>query len=497
VIAGNLGFGISINGAEGVEVTGNYIGTDPSRVEEECNGGAGIYIAGDDFGDSTDVMIGAGGWANWDGSVELLAHSSQNYILTCDFPSIVVQDGDAPGDGDDPAGWGGGTAVRNEIALNSFKTGGAPSIDLLGWDEVSGTVLGQGPDWNFFADSGNAMGECPPASKLPPWGNNMKLAPVFEAWIASSSEPLAGSVSIQATVCSADRVDFFVQHLGSDWIEPLVAQGDTITFEEFTGPEGNELRIDSLTEVDVAEGDTLFAMSYSTADGSSELSVGVQLLPCDLSIDDDADGRAPGCGGDCDDANFWVNPNRVEVCGDGIDNDCDSATGDVDDVDDCASDHDGDGFATHEQGGDDCNDSPEDWNGDGTPDGYHTNPGADEECDGEDNNCSGAEDEGLDVGVDEDGDGWGCGEDCNDNSGSVFPGQIEICDDGLDSNCDDDPDGDCRDAGEEGWQRPPGCVVSCELGDQGDSAGAGGLALAILIAALRRRRREPGLLRMP
>ena len=48
-------------------------------------------------------------------------------------------------------------------------------------------------------------------------------------------------------------------------------------------------------------------------------------------IDTDGDGYGPGCalGPDCDPASGAINPGAVEICGDGIDNDCNSATDDT------------------------------------------------------------------------------------------------------------------------------------------------------------------------
>jgi hypothetical protein len=160
-------------------------------------------------------------------------------------------------------------------------------------------------------------------------------------------------------------------------------------------------------------------------------------------------------GGDCDDTNAWVFPTAEEHC-DGLDSDClDGAGADEVDVD-------GDGYVIctlHESGwsgdssilgGDDCLDS------DAT-----VYPGADELCDGLDNDCDGAvtdeekDDDGdfyVECAVD--GDGWDGdssivgGQDCDDDESTVNPGATELCD-GLDNDCDgvvtddeNDDDGD-------------------------------------------------------
>ena len=169
-------------------------------------------------------------------------------------------------------------------------------------------------------------------------------------------------------------------------------------------------------------------------------------------VDADADGyvvctlvtgaSTPGIvgGDDCDDAQALVYPSAVEVC-DGLDNDC-SGSLEVDE-----SDEDGDlwltcagfvdvglGFA----GGGDCDDS--------AAIGAACNPGLAEVCDLMDNNC----DTTVDEGFDSDADGvFTCGpdgvvgtadDDCDDNDAAILPGANEICD-GIDNDCDTDVDG--------------------------------------------------------
>jgi hypothetical protein len=118
-----------------------------------------------------------------------------------------------------------------------------------------------------------------------------------------------------------------------------------------------------------------------------------------------------------------------------------SGNGDVDAAD---GDEDGDGFPDSE----DCDDD------DGS-----VNPGAEELCNGVDDDCDGEVDEGVDATAwyaDADGDGHGdaevfeeaCeppdgyvadGDDCDDAEPAAFPGAAEICD-GVDNDCDGDID---------------------------------------------------------
>ncbi|MFH1468880.1 MAG: putative metal-binding motif-containing protein, partial [Pseudomonadota bacterium] len=163
---------------------------------------------------------------------------------------------------------------------------------------------------------------------------------------------------------------------------------------------------------------------------------------------------------DCDDTSGDISPDAQERC-DGLDDDCDGVV-DEDDATDAPTwcqDGDGDGFGDGTTGVTACE----------APEGYLLDasdcddtsaaifPGADERCDGEDNDCDGTADEddatdALTWYWDGDGDGFGdsampraaCeapsgfvadATDCDDSVDLVFPGADERCD-GQDDDCD-------------------------------------------------------------
>jgi hypothetical protein len=185
----------------------------------------------------------------------------------------------------------------------------------------------------------------------------------------------------------------------------------------------------------------------------------VYIVQCD---DADGDGYNDiSCGGDdCDDSAAGINPSAPEYC-DGIDNNCDLVTDGPDALDaalwyfDADGDTYGDGTSTmlectppsgYVDNSADCDDSE-----------ANHYPGADETCDGVDNNCNGIVDEAAAVDVltwfrDGDGDGYGgpkvstdaCNlpdgfsadnTDCDDADATIYPGADEYCD-GVDNNCD-------------------------------------------------------------
>jgi hypothetical protein len=174
--------------------------------------------------------------------------------------------------------------------------------------------------------------------------------------------------------------------------------------------------------------------------------------------DNDGDGWA-SCE-ECDDGDATINPGADEYC-DGVDNDCDGLIDEDQavDADTWYFDADGDGYGNSRASTAACS----------QPAGYVANasdcndvdaaihPGADEHCNGDDDDCDGTidEDDAVDAPtwyLDDDGDGYGddgstdvacvaprdhvaTGGDCDDTDASISPGQAELCD-LVDQDCD-------------------------------------------------------------
>ena len=204
--------------------------------------------------------------------------------------------------------------------------------------------------------------------------------------------------------------------------------------------------------------------------------------------DADGDGRTDAaCGGDdCDDTDPARFPGNTEVCdAEGVDEDCDPETYGY-------RDGDGDGFpdarcCNGDRCGTDCDDT--------LPSAH---PGEAETCDGFDNDCDGATDEGVarTFFEDMDEDGFGAAEggtteacfapegfadntdDCDDERAFVRPGVPEVCDEAmLDENCDGvaNPPEFCNcDIGDSRTCMEGGLVGACAAGTQTCSDGGYG-----------------------
>ena len=159
-------------------------------------------------------------------------------------------------------------------------------------------------------------------------------------------------------------------------------------------------------------------------------------------------------GNDCADDDSTSFPGAAERC-DEADNDCDG-TVDEDVLTEWYADRDGDGFGDPSLLLEEC-DPPTGYVSDSSDcddDDDSAFPGGTEVCDGADNNCDGAADEGVTTTYyrDVDGDSYGLsgvtteactrptgyavvGGDCDDNEDDTYPGAVEYCD-GADNNCD-------------------------------------------------------------
>ena len=184
---------------------------------------------------------------------------------------------------------------------------------------------------------------------------------------------------------------------------------------------------------------------------------------------------------DCDDTERTTNPSAREVCGDGIDNNCDGLT----DGEDATARHvrwyadvDGDGYGDPDAYWGEACDNPGGMSADPT-DCDDTDPGINPGVtevwyDGVDADCAGDDD------YDADADGhqydvYG-GDDCVDSDPEIYADHVDICGDGVDSDCDGiDP---CAvDAVFEG--AAPGDIAGRAVAATGDLDGDGLADLAI------------------
>ena len=257
-------------------------------------------------------------------------------------------------------------------------------------------------------------------------------------------------------ICSCELIDKYSATVAGDCAD------DDPTIHPDAGEACNAIDddCDGATDEAGTEDCTVF---YKDAD---EDGYGVVFDQKCMCLPDQASQYTATAKGDCDDNNELVGPGELELCNDGLDDDCDGKTDEAG-ADGCLEfylDGDGDGFGEDGSStclcgpdflyqtavGGDCNDSHDD-----------VYPLAPEICDGLDNDCDSVTDEGCD----DDDDGF-CdlalpivglpptcqfgGGDCNDLDSSVSPGQAEACDNkdnncggGIDEGCDDDGDGFC------------------------------------------------------
>ncbi len=213
----------------------------------------------------------------------------------------------------------------------------------------------------------------------------------------------------------------------------------------------------------------------------------------EAALDRDRDGYLPvqAGGDDCDETRSSVNPAADEICGDGVDNDCDG----IPDDDGVGArtffrDADGDGFGVEDETVSACT-RPEgfaEFIGDCDDGDPSFNPAVQDLCDGLDQDCDGLadDDDVLETRyVDNDLDGFGTEEsavltcqndpqlvalvgDCDDDDSSINPTATDVCD-GIDQDCDGVVDDDAvsftqyRDDDGDGWGVEADSDTFCEL----------------------------------
>ena len=253
-------------------------------------------------------------------------------------------------------------------------------------------------------------------------------------------------------------------------VEPVDADADGHTedvdcddADASINPEADELcngvddNCDDVIDTDAVDAATWYADTDGDGYGDAE----VTELACEAPSGFVEDAT------DCDDAVAGVNPEVEEVC-DGIDNDCNTLVDESSAVDALSwyADQDGDGFGDPGSGELACETPGAGYLSDNTDCDDTASaifPGAEETCDGLDNNCDSVVDEdaatdALVFYADTDADGYGdvtvttlaCvaptgfvadGTDCDDAVAAVNPGADELCSTvGVDDDCDGDVD---------------------------------------------------------
>ena len=210
--------------------------------------------------------------------------------------------------------------------------------------------------------------------------------------------------------------------------------------------------------------------SGSSSDCLVFAALGVEISYPNPCPDQDLD-LVTTCDGDCNDLDYYVNPNAPEV-ENGVDDNCDG----IIDNTPAYEDSDGDGWSPAEG---DCDDTD--------PASY---PGAEDiPYDGIDQDCSGIDEADLD------GDGYlggTFGVDCDDSDADVHPNAVELCEGGVDEDCDGEVDEDECGTSSNPNEYSQGQGCACSAGKRVQVPLTLFLALMCLGAIRRRRTFNPG-----
>ena len=236
--------------------------------------------------------------------------------------------------------------------------------------------------------------------------------------------------------------------------------------------DGEDDDCDGGVDEDTSGGDCLVANQFGSCPGTEQCIAGQLQCAGDEAQKEMCDGLDNDCDGDTDEGFSDTDGDGEADC---LENDLDG-DGIPDIKDNCPADFNPgqDDFDVDNFGdacdADDDNDMTAD-DKDCQPMDTSIHPGAEEVCDGVDNNCNLLVDEGFAdtdadgwkdcLDDDDDGDGTVDSEDCEPLHWAVNPGAVEVCD-GVDNDCDGGVDGDFPDTDDDG---EADCV---DLDDDGD-----------------------------
>ncbi len=271
-------------------------------------------------------------------------------------------------------------------------------------------------------------------------------------------------ISLLALGCPDDPDDTLKEETGVDLVD---ADGDGYLSNEDCDdtnadvyPGADEVCDDTDNDCDGETDEDVTTVFYADEDGDGYGDAENIVYDCDAPAgytDDDTD---------CDDGDEAQYPGADEYCN-GEDDDCDEEIDEDDAVDGTTwyADGDSDGYGVEDDTYSACT-MPSGYSAESTDcddEDAMQYPGADEYCNGEDDDCDGDVDEDtVDAETswfaDTDGDGYGnsndeiiqCTQpsgyvldytDCDDRDSSIYPGSVEYCD-GVDNDCDGDVDED-------------------------------------------------------
>jgi MYXO-CTERM domain-containing protein len=297
-------------------------------------------------------------------------------------------------------------------------------------------------------------------------------------WYSDSDGDGFGDVYVSVVACSAP----------ADFVADATDCDDGV---QAINPAASEVcdTVDNDCDGSIDEADAIDQITfYYDSDGDGFGDPDVSVLGCDAPAGYVASDT------DCDDDDPDVRPDADELCVTGVDDDCDGLINEDDAVDatEWCVDADNDGYGDCDAGAVSACSQPTGHVSDDTDcnDGDSlVSPGASEQCTGEDENCNGLVDDGVqfvDWYPDLDGDGQGdplgvavndCvapadsadnSDDCDDEDADVFLGAVEVCND-IDDDCndlvDDDPvDGEdwYTDLDGDGFGDPDAVERSCD-----------------------------------